>query len=107
MKSIYISLKQEGQKHPEVRYASNNTGTLPQITRSHEGVAMLKFPSSVVTEGKMFVPPATATSFSGGQLVGVTTVTGNDVDGEVYIVNTINGTQTDGWQIDFVVHLED
>lgn len=107
MKAIYISLKQEGTDNPEIRYASNNTGTMPQITRSHEGVAMLKFHSSVTTEGKMYVPATTATTFSGGQLVAVTTVTGNDIDGEVYIVNTVNGAQTDGWQIDFVIYLED
>lgn len=101
-KTLHIVLDQQSDNNPSVKYQDNQLGFAPVYTRNFEGLCTINLQSAFPScEGRLFAFANTIIRYSDGVenpvIIGTTTISVNDVDGEIYIENRVNGVLADGF----------
>lgn len=113
MKALFLVLDQQSDNVPTIRYQENQLGFSPSLSRNFAGMYTINlqqaFPS---VEGRLFVTSNPSVRYQSGattpQIEQVTSVLANDIDGEVYIENKINGQLADGISgFQIIIYLKD
>jgi len=99
MNQWHVSLSQEGSNIPTINYELNQLGITPILQRVANGLYLIKFNGNL--ERKLFAIANPIIGYQNGiespSIDRTTTISVNDIDGEITILNKINGNYADGF----------